>query len=232
MATNLPLLVDLARRLRPLLPELVFVGGATVELYLTDPAAARPRVTRDVDVICEAESRLAYHRLGDRLRELGFREDQSPGAPVGRWTCPEGVLDVMAKEPAVLGFTNPWYDVGLQRADPRAISEGLVLRLLQAPLFVATKLAAYEGRGSGDPFSSHDIEDLVVVVSGRPELPDELAADTGEIRDWVAETLRRHLGAELEEIVAANLPHGRETPGLIDEVVNRVQRMMMTGSAR
>jgi hypothetical protein len=39
MTVNLPLLARLAERLRPVLDELVFVGGATVELYLTDQAA-------------------------------------------------------------------------------------------------------------------------------------------------------------------------------------------------
>lgn len=51
MTANEDLLLGIAERLRPVLSELVFVGGATVELYITDPASARPRPTTDVDVV-------------------------------------------------------------------------------------------------------------------------------------------------------------------------------------
>jgi hypothetical protein len=36
----------------------VFVGGAVVDLLITDPAAPYARSTKDVDVIVEAASRL------------------------------------------------------------------------------------------------------------------------------------------------------------------------------
>ncbi len=86
MRSNRPLLTRVARQLEPLLPELVFVGGATTELFFTSPAAPEVRMTRDADVICEVAGRVEYHRLGERLRALGFREDASPGAPLCRWT--------------------------------------------------------------------------------------------------------------------------------------------------
>lgn len=44
--------------LGPLLDEVVFVGGATVHLWLTDPGAPPARATEDVDVICEVASRV------------------------------------------------------------------------------------------------------------------------------------------------------------------------------
>jgi hypothetical protein len=53
MRSNLPLLTGVARRLEPLLSELVFVGGATTELFFTSPAASEVRMTRDADVICD-----------------------------------------------------------------------------------------------------------------------------------------------------------------------------------
>ena len=50
---NLELLASIARLLRPLLDELVFVGGYTTALLITDPAAAEVRPTYDVDAIAE-----------------------------------------------------------------------------------------------------------------------------------------------------------------------------------
>lgn len=107
MRSNRPLLGGMARHLRPLLDELVFVGGATVELFLTSPVAAHVRITRDADVICEITGRVKYHQLGKRLRGLGFSEDTSPGAPLCRWRSAAGILDVMPTDETILGFGNP-----------------------------------------------------------------------------------------------------------------------------
>jgi hypothetical protein len=53
---NLELLRTAAQRLRPLLPEIVFVGGCVTGLLITDPGAAPVRMTYDVDVIAEIVS--------------------------------------------------------------------------------------------------------------------------------------------------------------------------------
>src|SRR5947209_8585106 len=53
---NLELLVEAARLLQPLLGELVFVGGSTTALLITDKAAAEVRPTYDVDAIAEISS--------------------------------------------------------------------------------------------------------------------------------------------------------------------------------
>ncbi len=140
--TNLPLLRAVAERIRPLLDEVVFVGGATTELFLTSPVSARVRRTTDVDVLCEVVGRVAYHRLGERLRALGFREDSSPGAPLCRWRSESGVLDIMPSDPRILGFGNPWYEYAIQTAQTHALAHDLEILIVTAPVFLATKLAA------------------------------------------------------------------------------------------
>jgi hypothetical protein len=52
-----------ARLLRPLLGEVVFVGGAVKGLLVTDEAAAGPRTTLDVDAIAEITSYAEYAAL-------------------------------------------------------------------------------------------------------------------------------------------------------------------------
>jgi hypothetical protein len=48
------------------------------------------------------------------------------------------------------------------------LPSGAGVRSVSAPYFLATKLEAFDGRGSGDYLTSHDIEDLVAVIDGRP----------------------------------------------------------------
>jgi hypothetical protein len=51
---NIELLTQIAKRLGPLLQEVVFVGGCTTGLFLTDEAAGEVRPTFDVDAIAES----------------------------------------------------------------------------------------------------------------------------------------------------------------------------------
>ena len=69
---NLELLIDAAELLRPLLDELVFVGGCTTALLVTDKAAAEVRPTYDIDAIAEITSYPDYVDFSGRLRKLGF----------------------------------------------------------------------------------------------------------------------------------------------------------------
>jgi hypothetical protein len=49
--SNLDLLILAASRLRPLLPEIVFVGGCATGLLVDNPSITDVRGTYDVDVI-------------------------------------------------------------------------------------------------------------------------------------------------------------------------------------
>jgi hypothetical protein len=44
---------------------------------------------------------------------------------------------------------------------------------------------AFQDRGQGDFLASHDPEDIITVVDGRPELTDELAGASPEIREYL-----------------------------------------------
>jgi hypothetical protein len=62
----------MAARLKPLLPEIVFVGGCTTGLLISDPAASPVRATHDVDVILKVASYAEYARFSKRLPTLAF----------------------------------------------------------------------------------------------------------------------------------------------------------------
>ena len=74
----------------------------------------------------------------------------------------------MPNVPDVLGFSNRWYPYGVTHALEATAPDGLPVRHLSAPAFLATKLEAFRGRGKDDYLGSHDLEDIVTVVDGRP----------------------------------------------------------------
>jgi predicted nucleotidyltransferase len=182
--SNRELLINAARLLRPLLDEVVFVGGSVTGLLITDSAAGDPRATRDVDAIAAITSYPAYVTFGERLRALGFAEDTSAGAPLCRWVNGTTMLDVMPLDEEILGFSNCWYQAAMVAAVRHQLTTDLVVRLVTAPYFIATKLEAFKGRGDGD-FFSHDLEDLINVVDGRETLATEGHAENAALREYL-----------------------------------------------
>lgn len=188
---NRELLLSAARVLQPLADELVFVGGCTTGLMITDPAAADIRSTYDVDAIAEVTSYSEYVALGKRLRGLGFSEDITAGAPICRWQHTKRiVLDVMPMDEKILGFSNPWYPDAVRSASRRELEPGVAIRVVSPPYFCATKLVAFRGRGRGDYTASHDLEDFIVVVDGREELVGEIGAAKTDVRVSIASEVR------------------------------------------
>lgn len=182
---NLQILEIAVAHLGPVADDMVFLGGCATGLLLTDVAAPPIRATQDVDVITEVASLGDYHRLAGRLRKRGFQEDQSPEAPICRWVAAGVVLDVMPTRPEILGFGNEWYQPALDAAVAVELPSGKRIRMVTAPYFLVTKLAAFVSRGKGDYVTSHDMEDIVAVLDGRPEIANEVKqAD---------EALRKHL---------------------------------------
>lgn len=192
---NLELLIVAAKLLRPVLDELVFVGGCATSLLVSDEAAAEVRPTFDVDAIAEITSYVEYTTFGERLRKLGFTEDASDDAPICRWKHGLIKLDLMPLDEKILGFSNRWYKSAMDAAQEFEIEGGIRIRVVTAPYFCGTKLEAFRGRGKGDYVASHDLEDLVTVVDGRPELLEELRLARDDVRTYVADAIARMLKA-------------------------------------
>ncbi len=191
---NLVQLVRAAEALRPLLPELVFVGGCMTGLLITDPGAPSPRGTMDVDAIAEITSYEQYSRFGERLRDLGFSEDQSEGAPLCRWVRDRTILDVMPLDPQILGFSNRWYRAAMERSTSVDIGKQLQIRMITAPYFIATKFEAFKSRGNQDFMGSHDLEDLIAVIDGRDSVVSEIREQPEDLRSFIREEVSKLLG--------------------------------------
>jgi hypothetical protein len=58
--------------------------------------------------------------------------------------------------------------------------------VITPPYLVATKLAAFTGRGHGDHLGSRDLEDIVLLVDGREELVGEVAGADAAVRRFIA----------------------------------------------
>lgn len=169
-----------------MLSEVAFVGGCTTGLLMTDSIARESvRYTQDVDLILDVMGYPAWVRLQDKLREIGFTESMDEGA-ICRMNLGELKVDFMPIDPDILGFSNKWYREALETAETHSIGEDVSIRLLTPPLFIATKLEAYLGRGGNDPLASNDVEDILNLFDGREELLEEIQQSRDEVRIYIA----------------------------------------------
>ncbi len=83
---NALLIQVLVDRPGPLADEFVFIGGTVMGLLITENAVPPARPTKDVDVVDEATTILAYEEMKAKRLDAWFREDPDPDAPhLCRW---------------------------------------------------------------------------------------------------------------------------------------------------
>ena len=100
----------------------------------------------------------------------------------------------------------------------------MVIRSATPPSIVATKLAAWKGRGGGDALTSLDLHDIVVLVDGRAELAPGMAGSDGQLRNYVVSGFRVLLEDRNLDYLLASALHGHGV--LADERVARSKKIM------
>ena len=112
-----------------------------------------------------------------------------------RWKINELNVDVVPVDEEILGFSNRWYREAVHTATTCTLPSGATIHLISPLLFLATKLEAFHDRGNEDYGVSHDMEDIVTVIDGRPDLIDDLESIPDDVREY----LRQEFEALLSE---------------------------------
>lgn len=224
---NLDRVILVAEQLGSLREQVVFVGGSIASLLITDPAMPDMRTTLDVDLIVEAATRSEYYRFHDKLRALGFCEAPEDGV-ICRWKTGEQLVDVMPITDDVFGFVNPWYPPAVAHPQTHTL-EGMQIQVIAAPYFIGTKLEAFKGRGKGDFMSSHDIEDIIAIVDGRPELTEEIRQADTRIQTYLTSAFRTLLAdGDFLDALPCHLPPdagSQKRAGILRERMRAIARI-------
>lgn len=221
---NLPILTLIAKSLGDLCDSLVFVGGCATGLLLTTLRAQAIRATQDVEVVVHALSTANYHAMERAVESRGFKHDLSPEAPICRWVLKGVALDLMPSQPGILGFHNRWYPMAIETAAQIILPTGMAIRLITAPVFVATKFEAFHGRGNNDYLASHDLEDIITVVDGRPELKQEIDQADGELRLYIANEFNTLIkDRDFLMALAGHLPGDAASQARLPELIRRMR---------
>ena len=217
--------------LAPILQEVVFLGGTATALLITDPAAPDIRPTEDVDVIVEVATRSKYYQLEERLRNGGFTQPLGEQNVICRWVKDGLLIDIMPTNEDILTFGNHWYVPAMNSAVTVKLTNDLSIRLISAPCFLATKIEAFHGGKRGTFLTSHDMEDIVSVVDGRPELVGEIQNAPPEVRNFLAETFQKFLQNEdFLEAVEGHLYPDSTSLSRMHIVLARMKRIAESGA--
>lgn len=207
----------------------VFVGGATVALYVDDPAVSTPRPTDDVDCTVEITSRSQYYQLEKDIRKLGFK-NQTGNGPICRWTYSGVTVDIIPSDGSVLGFKNSWYPPGIASASTAILPSKMEISIFTLPYFIASKFEAYRDRGKNDPRTSPDFEDIVFVLDGCRTADEKLHSAPADVRNFLgAEYNRLSSNSNFEEGINAHLGPERMRAARSKRIVDILKSLSLKG---
>ena len=227
LSPSIARIADMARALGELSEDVVFIGGAIAPLLQTNPAIVRVRATRDVDGVVASTHYATYRALQTRLRELGFKVDISDATHAHRWSAPDGTpFDLVPAGDHLGGTGGEWDKMALQTAVDAEIEPGLTIRHASAPGFLALKWAAFWDRGADDPFSSHDLEDILALTVSRDALVNECNKAPQNIQEYVRKGFRWLIeNADYDDLVAAHLRNAqsfKEVAALLRDRISEI----------
>ena len=135
-----------------------------------------------------------WNRLQSQLRKRGFSDVVDREAPICALQLGTLRVDFMPDDAQLLGFCNRWYKQAYENAQPYELDETVTIQVVSPVYFLATKLEAFKGRGGEDPLTSQDIEDVLILLDGRPVLLGEIRQASSSVRCYVAEGFKALLG--------------------------------------
>jgi hypothetical protein len=197
MNSNITRLIEIAKILGEINHEVVFVGGATVGLYIDDKAAPTPQPSEDIDCVVEIATYGEWCKFEDKLRVKGFKDFDSSSKEKGSPTCRKFILgikvDFMPIDESVLGYGNPWFKKGLENSIQLSI-ENIEISIFKLEYFVATKLKAFNDRGLiGDIRFSQDLEDITELVDGAINFEKKISDADIEIKKYIIMEFKKML---------------------------------------
>ena len=212
--------------------QVVFIGGAIAPLLQTDPPFPGARVTTDVDGVAATSTYTDAQRLQEELARRGFHQAIGDTEHVHRWIGPSGIpFDLVPAGEHLGGSGNPWDAIAIETAVEVTLTGDVSIRHVNAPAFLAQKLAAYRDRGASDPLGSRDLEDILALLASRPHIADEVALAPEVLRVYVSEQTRMLLAnPNVEDLLAAHLNNAQDPPQTIAAVRGLLERLAEHGS--
>ena len=183
-----------AEALAELNSDVLYVGGAVIQLYSSDAAAVNPSTTYDVDCVVNLTTYKEYREFEKKLFAKHFCNDTSEDAPICRYLFNGEKVDFMPMVDTGIGESNRWYQKGMEFRQSHRLDPETTVNIMPAPYYLASKLDALHSRGGLDYRGEKDFDDIVFVLNTCTRLPDEIM-DSPDIE------LRKYITSEFSELL-------------------------------
>ncbi len=221
---NITRIKAISNALGPLGQEVVFVGGATISLYL-EQLGPEVRPTNDIDVVIELLSYTSFAALEEKLRSIGFVNDLTAKITC-RYTYQGITVDIMPTDEKILGFSNRWYRGGYKNSMDYWIDDQHRVKIFSPPYFLATKFEAFANRVKHDGRSSEDFEDIVFVLEHRRSVWKEMEESDSTIKDYLRNTFSQLLSNKyITEWIDSNIEF--TSPPSTDRIMEKIRKFVI-----
>ncbi len=217
---HIDLITTVAKALEEINEQVVYVGGAIVSLYITDPGAPDVRPTDDVDIILEITSVGKLEDLRLELREKGFIQSSEDDV-ICRFRYKGVKVDVMATKEVGWAPANPWFEPGFHDLETREVND-IKIRILSLPYYLASKLTAFRSRAK-DPRTSHDLEDIVYILDNRDDITNQFKSAQEDVKIYLKKEFSEIIEDDaIREAILANLEYRTQTErfAMIEQKIN------------
>lgn len=203
---NREVILKISHALGEMNERVIFVGGATIGLYINDPAAEDVRATKDVDITVEIATLGELESIREELIQKGFKQSPEDNV-ICRFRYDDIKVDVMSTKEVGWAPANPWFLQGFAQREAVQIGDQ-VIQLLPLPYFIASKFAAHIGRGGRDLRTSHDFEDIVYVIDNRTDIVEQIDNAPDDVKPYLKEQLGIILNDNvMQEAILGNLAY-------------------------
>lgn len=185
--------------------KVIYVGGATVSLYINDPAAEDVRPTIDIDISVSVATFYELEAIRDELISKGFSQSSDLDV-ICRFKLDDILVDVMNTSAIAWAPANPWFEKGFKNLE-KIQMDNLTIQIMPLSYFLASKFTAYDDRGGADPRFSHDIEDISYILDNRNDWHEILNQEEDEeVKTFLIERLILiKTNSKFQEAILGNL---------------------------
>jgi hypothetical protein len=176
-----------AKRMQPMLEELVFAGGCASALMFSEANFIRAHPPQWLDVIASTNGELGHTGLTIKLKELGLREDTTVGR--GRWKLGALTVCFWNVDPVFSPFSSRFMRDAFAMPRRLPATPEMKVKMVNPAFFLALKIEAFQGRGQGNFQTSEDLNDLVSMLAARAELAFDLKLAAPPVRSFVQRSL-------------------------------------------
>jgi hypothetical protein len=147
--------------------------------------------------------------LEENLRAKGFTNDTSKGAPICRWIYKDIKIDVMPTDSTILGFSNRWYEEGIEMKIPKSLPDGTVVFVFPPEYYLAAKFEAHNARGGNDLRQSRDFEDIIYILDNCLGILGNIGSSSPGVKMYLKQEFQQLLeNRNLTEGIETALPYG------------------------